>query len=440
MEWMFSFDPRHADASIFKAALCSRLLISAVMAITANVLGAYDTSACCLEDADHVAPVPAIDALIRSLLMGHVNWDAVFFLHLAKYGWTYEQFLAFFPLYPTLVYVTGNVLYILLQALITYETTLWLSGFLVNMVAFAGAAVFLYKWAITMTNGDMRISHLTALFFCLTPANVHFTALYTEATYCVFAFGGMYFYAIGRMWLAAVMMGIAASGRGNGLILGGFFIYSALRVLQQRGAVAPQRVVVQLVTCGVQFIIVLIPWFMFQYYGYLLYCMGDIDPEWCSWKLPLPYRYVQAKYWDVGFLTYWSFKQTHNFILAAPLVIYSGYAIKTYLGNNAGGVIERTLYLMPMQGGQDDQWGMWGTKHFPYIVYWAFLVAFGAFVMHIEVTTRMVCSAVPSIYLFWATHFADVGPESWQARALVSYCLFWTFLGILLFSTFLPFT
>ena len=42
--------------------------------------------------------------------------------------------------------------------------------------------------------------------------------------------------------------------------------------------------------------------------------------EWCHGRMPMPYGYVQDKYWNVGFLRYFELRQIPNFILAAPVI------------------------------------------------------------------------------------------------------------------------
>lgn len=48
--------------------------------------------------------------LIKSLLIPFVRWDALYFVEIARSGYLYEQFQAFFPFLPILMRLIGTVL------------------------------------------------------------------------------------------------------------------------------------------------------------------------------------------------------------------------------------------------------------------------------------------------------------------------------------------
>lgn len=56
-------------------------------------------------------PLGHMDAYIKKSLGIFANWDAIFFTHIAKEGYTHEQFHAFFPGYPLLVRYVSHCMF-----------------------------------------------------------------------------------------------------------------------------------------------------------------------------------------------------------------------------------------------------------------------------------------------------------------------------------------
>ena len=78
-------------------------------------------------------------SLIDRLFGGIRCWNFVHFLHINEYGYTFEQNLAFSPLYPILVRILTVSWYNLLPVardLLQFYSALLLTGVLVNVFAF----------------------------------------------------------------------------------------------------------------------------------------------------------------------------------------------------------------------------------------------------------------------------------------------------------------
>ena len=74
------------------------------------------------------------------------RWDGQYFLHIADNGYTYENTLAFFPVYPFIVRVLAEAIYWaqVEYSLIHFISALKISAILVNIAAFVLAAVILH--------------------------------------------------------------------------------------------------------------------------------------------------------------------------------------------------------------------------------------------------------------------------------------------------------
>ena len=74
------------------------------------------------------------------------RWDGQYFLHIADNGYTYENTLAFFPVYPSCVRILALGIHWLQKdySLMHFISTLKVSAILINVAAFVFAAVVLY--------------------------------------------------------------------------------------------------------------------------------------------------------------------------------------------------------------------------------------------------------------------------------------------------------
>lgn len=257
-------------------------------------------------------------------------------------------------------------------------------------------------------------------------------------------------------------------------------------------------------------VLCVLPSFCFHVYGWLLYCGGrglegegmssfwpgsrsssvagwfeqaefavaDGRRPWCTEhvlggvvppQLAL-YSFVQRKYWGVGFFAYYEWKQLPNFALAAPAVVLSVAGLHVMgrrvgvsnSGCNASGA--GLLRLLP-----SSKLRCWAADPLaPQLAYWALLLLLGITLLHVQVTTRFLCSACPAFYWFAAelvdtgnSHMgvetvgataaatgkgaasagASVMARRWRiARVAVGYFLLYNVLGPLLFCNFYPWT
>lgn len=145
---------------------------------------------------------------------------------------------------------------------------------------------------------------------------------------------------------------------------------------------------------------------------------------------PVVYAYLQAKYWDVGFLRQYQWKQIPNFLLALPIWCISICTIYSFLctiyalwrvehgTNGAVAVIaSKKAKRKRNKGTADPAKANGNTSHAktntvfelytliierpeaPYIAHLCALLLVGMFYAHVQVSTRLICSASPIIYL-----------------------------------------
>ncbi|XP_050442678.1 GPI mannosyltransferase 2 [Adelges cooleyi] len=383
----------------------------------------------------------AVGCVITHLLGGFLRWDAQYFLHIFKYGYTYENTLAFFPFYPYTVrlltsYVPGNSVTVFLVA-----------GVVLNNIIFIVTAVILFDLTLSMHRNAV-FAYNSAVLFCLNPASIFFSAPYSESLFAFATFHGMYSILNDQICRASMFFGISAMTRSNGILNVGFFLYIMIHSAVKKNKIMLKGFL------GLCF--VLLCFSFFQIYSYYKYCISqepiqDIDViefanknnllmpnnqtmlSWCGNRLA--YSYVQDKYWNVGFLRYFQIKQIPNFILASPCIfVILNFGFKYFLNN-----VHALINLGK------------GKPEFPYIVHAVFLTIFCLFFIHVQVTTRMLASSSPVLY--WASAYYFKFPI-FLKRKLAFSCIFndknssfiflyfisYFLFGTILFVNFLPFT
>lgn len=176
---------------------------------------------------------------------------------------------------------------------------------------------------------------------------------YSEPFYAFFALRGL-IYCAKRQWLLASMsFALASLFRSNAILLAGFLIwglvvkpYITAEQVQCYGFVAhlficltlslyQKKIPIRssLYACALVAICAA-PFATHQYNGYRAFCLSNnAEPvrEWCSKRIPLIYPFVQAHYWNSGFLRYWTVSQIPNFLLAAPPLGVLVYSATTHL-------------------------------------------------------------------------------------------------------------
>lgn len=437
--------------------------------------------------------------IIKLFLGGFLRWDAQYFMHIAKYGYTHENTLAFFPLYPfitkTLAIILSKVLFFLSE-----DSILLVTFVSFNIIIFVKAAVTLYDLTKIIINED--IAYKATLFFCINPATIFFMAPYTECLFAYLSFKCMLHCVcvynekfvktekllnVTNIISIIIPLSLSTCTRSNGVLNIGFVAYFGFRyfINQCKLQISITNKIIAMLKCIMIHLVIilfgLVPFFLVQLYAYIQFCTnfepnlseniveflenndfiapGSVmryNQSWCFNKIPLAYTYIQEKYWNVGFLKYYEIKQIPNFILAFPAVafitissikfftVHKEYCLKL------GTLDVKTTFNKKRANAE----AMFEKTMFVFVAHAIFLTMYCIFNIHIQVTTRMLCSASPVLYWFAAYYFVNIKTQStlqkefWlfmkyinkKQAFILSYFLLYCVVGIVMFSNFLPWT
>ena len=447
------------------------------------------------------------DHIATFVFGGLTRWDAQYFIHIAKYGYTYENTLAFFPLFPMSMKYLAMVLQIE-PPILNHSNTIVISGFIINFVCFVKAALVLYDLS-ELVFKDTRIAYRAAILFCINPASIFFTALYTESMFAYLTFYSMR-ESINNNPCVFLPISLSALVRSNGLVNIGFPIYSWFRSLlvttipnfvleckhyhSNRWSVLFNLRHIFISLCQILFLICLsiLPFCSYQVHNYANFCEVETNAtalpyhvqqyaldnnlllpghefSWCNSVIPMAYSHIQNKYWNVGFFKYYQFKQIPNFVLAFPVLYLMVKCTIAYFNEHKSKFCTLQFFTGIVKKEKKFNYGKYPLEMFVFIVHGLFLTLFCIFFVHIQVSTRLLCSASPLLYWYCALvtlpkvklskEIKRIEYESsenvfsrWkvfflsqQQYSLIEKCIFGYFLGYVvagcfMYSNFLPWT
>ncbi|XP_014218431.1 GPI mannosyltransferase 2 [Copidosoma floridanum] len=442
------------------------------------------------------------DRLVKFFFEGLTRWDAQYFIHIAKYGYTYENTLAFFPLYPWLVrFVAG-----LAPPTLNQSSTIILAGIVINFVCFVKLALILYDLTDNVFQ-NTKVAYRSAILFCINPASVFFSALYTETLFAFLTFYCM-LESVNNNPCVFLPLSLSTLVRSNGLVNTGFPAYTWLRSLlvtsipnyvteyrlyhsNKRSVLFDFRhIFLSIFQIFTTIFVSLLPFLGLQIHYYALYCKTEANATfpyhvqkyaldndllmpgrhefaWCNNKMPIAYSYVQSKYWNVGFLKYYEFKQIPNFCLALPALYLMLRCILGFFIEHKSKFFTLEFYTGIAKKRKSNE--RYPLAMFVFVVHAAFLTLFCILFVHIQVSTRLLCSATPLLYWYcalltlekdeaskgikepefestenmfskWKVFFITQQSYTKSEKFVYRYFLGYTVLGCLMFANFYPWT
>lgn len=294
----------------------------------------------------------------------------------------------------------------------------------------------------------------SAMLYVITPAGVFMSAGYAEPLFACLSFLGLILRALNRPTIAGFVFGLSCLIRSNGLLWGILYLYDLVcfffpalaltapaapqpatqkrksgkqkanaRTTKPKGKLQQQGSLWELLRILVGGGFIALAFFGVQLYAYRVYCTGTSynpfarKPEWCAYRLPLIYSYIQSRYWNIGLFRYWTLNNIPNFLFALP-----------------------TLYLMYLSAIASPPDGGAQRVLMPLRIVQIVMLISALLTWHVQIVTRVVSSTSPLIY--W---FVEEGLRKSKslkkarfARRVVRFWMVWIVVQGLLFSVYLP--
>lgn len=449
---------------ITRWAICSRIVIIILQAISNRIIPDHDAGVF-ISPQDRQANTTTCSQLTEVVFGGFRRWDAQYFLHIAEHGYTYENVLAFYPLFPYSVRFVSYAVQTVSPAQCSFRDISLVVAIILNVIFFTKATQTLYELTQEIFK-DRTYARIAAILFCFNPGSIFFSAPYTESLFGWLGFSVMLNCSRGNIIGAIIPFSLGLICRSNGTVNFGFFLYYSAQCLwTATGLYKYLKVVFSVIVASIAGFLTFTG---VQYYFYSIYCRdgpfemkeyvrtygiennfviaGESDtemPPWCSSTYPLSYSYIQRHYWNIGFLNYYELKQIPNFLLAAPALSLIIHSSISYLVKN----LDITIRLgFELKSSFTDT-----AKQFVYVVHALFLAIFCLLFVHIQVSTRMLASSSPYLYWLCADYFFRECKRSnaveiffksqTKMTKLISFWFIGYYaIGTALFSNFLPWT
>ncbi|KDR75401.1 hypothetical protein GALMADRAFT_249454 [Galerina marginata CBS 339.88] len=345
--------------------------------------------------------LPLFDAspLLLSRQSSLFRWDALHFLHIADHGYVFEHEWAFFPGAP------------LTLSLLLRTHALFSPAVLAVLSSKALYSLSLYH----LRSPELaRLASLLALL-PTSPVTLYF-APYNEPFFTFLSYQGMLCCTRRQWFLASILFALAGAFRANGIFLGGFILWGMLvRPFLDRKMPQTRVLLKSIVLTAV----VISPFVIHHIYAYSLFCYGlHSVPAWCHRVPPSLYTHVQEKYWNSGFLRYWTLDQLPNFLISTPtilLITSFSFSHLTKIGHADAKHFENITI----------------TPHVIHSIIFLFILVFAS---HTQIILRLAAS-MPVVY--WAAAWLLSEHPSF-GRLWVIWSVLWSVISTILWAAFLP--
>lgn len=174
------------------------------------------------------------------------------------------------------------------------------------------------------------------------------------------------------------------------------------------------------------------PFVGYQIMAYFAFCRSSgpgYSPPWCSYKMPFIYSYAQSKYWNVGFLRYWTLSQLPNFLMCAPVLALLLWFSTHYIFH----VLLPYVFRSYKPSNPLDS-PLLTVKLAPHAIHAFLFTLILLFASHTQIILRLAAS-MP--FTYWAAGYLFLEHPTWGKR-WVTWSVVWGAVSIVLWATFLP--
>ena len=321
--------------------------------------------------------------LLTRLLMPFVRWDAVYYVMIARDGYTHEKMHAFYPFFPLLSSFFSKIFPFSEKIM-----NIALAGIVISILSHFIATLGLYSLTLKLFGNDHKFAFRTCVFFMIQPASYHMTCPFSEGAFAALSITGMLAIHSSYDKMASILFFLSSLTRSNGALLAGFFFYKLFN--------SGRRSFINNLMRG---IMSLSGGLMYLRYCYIKYCPER--GEWCNWRIPNIYSYIQISYWNVGAFKYYTLSQIPNFIIAAPMLSLSFYGIYIKIREDPRG-----FFTLSSK-----------SPLIPFYYLWMFLLLFSLIFVHIQVVNRLFSFLPP---VFWTLSEVYSKSSQFMKRAILT--------------------
>jgi GPI mannosyltransferase 2 len=325
------------------------------------------------------------------------KWDSAYYLRISLQGYQDEKDFAFFPLYSFLISSGMN-----LVGLHSIETAV-LSALLLNTVCFLLTIVVLFQLLALIPGLSEDQIFLALHLFIFSPSTVFSLSVYTESLFTLLSYSGMLSLHRDQVLAASLCFSFASLTRSNGVFNVVFILTHALCALR-----APQsrwsclRTILSSLCIS---LMTALPYILHSSFAFSSLCWSPLpspeedvcglareQTELCD-QLGVGalsiYPALQSKHWGVGFLKQYHWRQIPNFLLALPVLVVAAHTLSWTLPPLSP---TRT----PPLAKKDS---LLLLSLLPYSLHLLALVLVVSLTAHIQISTRVLFSSTPLLYL-----------------------------------------